>query len=109
ALRRGERREARLAAQAARGAGEDHRAVPARQHAPRRLACDQEAAGAALPPAALEILEARLGEWRLHASRGDECHGVDRPELLFHALVKRDDLALVGEIREKSARADLVR
>ena len=55
-------REARLAAQARGGTGEDDRPAPERRQAPCRLAADQKAAKTADPPELLELLGAQLAE-----------------------------------------------
>src|SRR5689334_5532342 len=78
-LGRGEVREARLAAQAARGAGEDHRAAALRRQPPRRLAADQEAAIAADPPERLELGGRRLAEIDPLVVAGIEDHEIERP------------------------------
>src|SRR5207244_1654687 len=74
-----ELREARPAAHASRGAGEDHRATAERDQPARRLAADEESGEAVLPPGLLELRGGELAEveWDVEARRVEH-DGVHR-------------------------------
>src|SRR5262245_59967654 len=90
-LCRGKLREARLAAQARGGAGEDHRAAAKRHQSPRRFSTHQESGEAADAPQLLELRRGHFAEIDALVVAGVERDEVER---LARAIEQARDVVL---------------
>lgn len=90
--------EARSAAQARRGAGENDRAAPAPRHRPRNLASHEKAGETGhLPDLAVDA-RGQIVDRKTHVRADIEDGDLDRPDLTLDVCDERDHLVLVARI-----------